>query len=668
MPLAVRGASICCRTGVVCGLLSALLGASSRAQPRPQSSQEPILQKRYEAAQQFQARNDLPHAAEQYRIFIADALGQLGIGEVQANQYEKAADNFDEALRLVPDFPTLQLEYARASLRSGNLQHAKLLATAIVQNGHAAGKVLAGAHVVIGRVLLKLNKVADAKKEFEAAVALDPSFENGYELAVSDLDLGDQAAAAQIFREMVASFGDTALIHMYFGQAYGTSDFQSDSVREFKEAIAKDKQLPGVHYSLAAAYLSTAGSSMLTEAEAELRTEITVAPKNAAAFTALGHLLANQHRGEATDREAEQDLKQATELDPANPDAYLYLGQFYADARRPLDAETALRRSIAHTTDVSRNAYQVQKAHYLLGRLLLQTGQTDEGKKELAAAQGLMQANLSQDQSRLSDYLGDTKAAATTPTGPAMPMDVEEKAVDPEAARKVQAYEKQIGPAIADSYNNLGAIAGSEGDFRGALLDFKRTAEWNPTMPGLDYNWGRAAFQAGDFALASQLLSRCLQENPGREDVRASLGISEFMMQDYPAAKSTLQPLDGKSGESPNVRYAYADSLLFTGDLKGGLTRLIALEKADPSVPEVHRSLGQAYAAQNATAAAAEFGTAIRLNPKDAESHEALARLDLSRGDAKAAVQNLQAALKLQPGNAQWQQELSAADHKITHP
>lgn len=650
------------------GLLTLTLAASPnlplQAQTTQAATNKSVLQQRYEAAQRYQAKGDLPHAAEQYRIFIADSLGQVAIGRVNANQYDKAADNFDEALRLVPDFPMLQLEYARAALGNGNLEHAGLLARGVIQNGRSSPKIRAGAYVVLGRALLKMNKDAEARQQLESAVALDPSFENGYELAVADLDLGDRAAAAQIFTEMVSSFGDSAAIHMYFGQAYGTSDFQTDAVREFKEAIAKDPRLPGVHYSLAAAYLSTAGNSKLAEAQAELRQEIAVSPNNAAAYAALGHLLAGQHSDPAGDAEAESDLKHAIELNPKDPDAFLYLGQFYADTKHSVEAEAALRRSIEFTVDPSRNAYQVQKAHYLLGRLLMQTGQPDEGKKEIAAAQDLMQQNLSQSQSRLSDYLQDGKPSRETTPGPAMPMTVEEKRLDPAVAHHVDAFEKQIGPAIADSYNNLGAIAGSEGDFRSALQFFARTAEWNPSLPGLDSNWGRAAFQAGAFSQAVSLLGRALQQHPDNEELRASLGISQFELKDFPAARDTLRPLDGKSGESPQVQYAFADSLVETGDLSGGITRLLALENAAPKVPEVHRSLGEAYAAQKAPAAASELEAAIRLNPKDVEAHEALARLQLSHGDAKAAVLNLQAALKLDPASPTLRQELAEADRK----
>ena len=399
-----------------------------------------VLQQRYEAAQRFQAAHQLDQAAQQYRIFLADVMGEIAVAQSHAGDYEQAAGNFDEALRLVPQFPMLQLEYAHAALDSGNLDHAKLLATEIIQRYPENTKAEAGAHAILGRVLLKMDKDTEARQQIEQAVALDPTFENGYELAVADLDLGDGKAAAKIFTEMLAAFGDTAEIHLYFGQAYGSSDFPDDAVREFKLAIAKDNHLPGVHYSLAAAYLSTEGDAKLPDAEAELRQEIAVSPQNAAAYAALGHLLGAQHHDTAEDAEVERDLQRATELDPANPDAFLYLGQFYADRQRPADAESALRRSIALTRDPAHNAYQVQKAHYLLGRLLLQTGQSDAGKQEMAASQALLQQGLARDQNRLSDYLQQTKAThASAGIGPQMPMAAEQRPVDPATERQQEA-------------------------------------------------------------------------------------------------------------------------------------------------------------------------------------------------------------------------------------
>jgi hypothetical protein len=72
------------------------------------------------------------------------------------------------------------------------------------------------------------------------------------------------------------------------------------------------------------------------------------------------------------------------------------------------------------------------------------------------------------DQNLLSDYLQDKKSAGTAGIGPEMPMMVEEKPTVWKP-RQMDALEKQLGPAIAGSYNNLGAIGGSEGNTRVAL-------------------------------------------------------------------------------------------------------------------------------------------------------------------------------------------------------
>ncbi len=640
-------------------LAGGLLVSGMKAQTNVARKKGSELQRRYDTAQKYQAAHDLDHAAEQYRMFIAGALGELAVGRARADEYDKAADSFDEALRLVPDAPAMRIDYARTALESGKLERAKLLAMGVIRDDPSDPKVEADAHVILGRVLMKTDKDAEAKQQMEEAVALDPTFDNGYELAVVDLDMGDGNGAATIFTEMLASFGNTAAIHMRFGQAYLKSDFQANAVTEFQSAIAKDERLPGLHYSLAAAYLSTAGHTRLLEAEAELRNEMLISPKDAAAYAALGHLLAGQEHDAAGEAEAANYLKHATELDPKSPDGFLYLGQFYAQLKRTGAAEAALRQSIALTNDVSRNGYQVQKAHYLLGRLLVQTGETDEGEKEIAASQALMHQDLTRDQNRLSDYLQEQRAAQTA--GAPVRIATVDKQADGDVDRQVDALEAQLGPAIADSYNNLGAIAGSAGNSRAALQNFEKAAEWNPALPGLDYNWGRAAFAAGAYAEAVGPLGRYLLAHPEDEGARAVLGLSQYIAKEYAGARKTLEPLDARSGEAPQLQLAYAVSLLQTGDTSDGVARLLALEKTNPNAADVHRALGEAYAEEKSPGAPEELEMAIRLNPSDVDAHVVLARLQLAKGDVGSAVVNLEAAVKLQPQNAELRKELEEA-------
>lgn len=72
----------------------------------------------------------------------------------------------------------------------------------------------------------------------------------------------------------------------------------------------------------------------------------------------------------------------------------------------------ALRKSIALTGDVSCNRYQVQRAHYMLGRLLMQSGRTKEADSEMQISSVLIQESSTKDRSRLADYLSDAGQSA----------------------------------------------------------------------------------------------------------------------------------------------------------------------------------------------------------------------------------------------------------------
>ncbi|TCK74349.1 tetratricopeptide repeat protein [Acidipila rosea] len=609
---------------VLAALAAGPLFVEAQQLNRPVDAAQSVLQKHYDAAQHYQQAGNMAQAARQYRLFIADALFELALGRARLDDYNKAAPLFDEALRLAPNSPALRIEYAQAALSYGDYARAKSLSEGVLHDYANDNKAVAKAHLILGRTLLKMNKDQEAREQLESAVALNPDFENGYTLAVACLDLEDQKCAAKVFSEMQASFGDTAALHMEFGQAYGQSDFQANAVAEFKQAIAENPRLPGAHYSLAAAYLSSPEDNKVEDAVAELKQELTVSPNDYLTYAALGHVAEKQHKY----GEAETYLKRAIALNPHNPDAYLYLGQLYTDMNRPVDAEPALRSAIRYTTDPSRNRYQVQKAHFLLGRLLMQSGHPDEAHTEMQAAKALTQQGLSRDQNRLSEYLSkpDQAAGGNGPAQmrPAAPADSEDAA----AAQKVDAYEKQLTPAVADSYNNLGAIAASEKDYAGALTDFKRAAEWSPSLEGLDYNWGRAAFSAGQYAEAVGPLTRYLVAHPADKGIRSALGVSQFMAGDYAQTVATLQQIDPQADGVAQLAYVYAASLVKTGKVDEGIARLLQLEKKDPSVADIHRALGEAYLLKkDQPKAVEELTMAAKLNPSDEQAKNDLVKL-----------------------------------------
>ncbi len=619
------------------------------------------LQQHYNDAQELQRTGKLSDAAEQYRAFLANALGELAIGYVLVPDYRHAAPLFDEALTLEPNSPSLLLDYARTALVMGDLDHAKTLAMEFIRKYPDDREKLAQAHQVLGRTLLKLNQDQQARKELEAAVALDPTFPNGYDLAVACLDLDDEKCAVQIFKEMETSFGDTAEIHMAFGRAYGDSDFQPTAVTEFRRAIEENPRLPGVHYLLAAVLLATGNDkSPLESAEAELKKELAISPRDSMTYAALGKIEVTRNNYP----EAETYLKKAILLGPESPDAYLYLGQTYFNSNRFDEAETALRQCIRLTTDVSRNQYQVRKAHYLLGRILMKKGQENAAQAEMDIERELTNKSLARDRSNLAglmDTSGPQDVQASATEARASPSFVVATA-DPLALRKVETMREQVRLPVADSYNNLGAIAATNNDYSAAVTWFERAAVWNPSLEGLDYNWGRAAFAGAQFADAIMPLSRYVKSHPDDTGGRSVLAISQFMTGNYHGCIETLQSVIGKGDLVPQVEYAYAESMIKTGQIGSGMERLGALEKLHPEIPDVHRALGEALGRQGEQRRAfEELRMAIQLSPRDADSHYDLGRMELESRDTAAAISELEAAVRLSPDSEKFHQGLADA-------
>lgn len=583
----MRMGNECCRLrmrslGIAIVFSSAVCLSAGAAPQNAGASSGPAegasMEEHYQSAIQLQASGDGSQAKAQYQAFLSEALDRIASDRAQIGEYLKAVPMFEQALLCAPKDRKVLSDYAEAALIAGDLAKAKYLAQQVAESEPKDAK----AHLLLGRVLLKMNDNRGARREFETAVALDPNFDDGYALATADLALADIKAATNIFREMLTGLGNTAAIHMQFGLAYGNADDPEQAIQEFRKVIAKDPKFPGAHYSLGASYLRRSGDTDFPQAEAEFRKELAYHPNDSLSYSQLGYIAMSRHQLP----EAIADLSRAVQLNPQDADSFLLLGQIYGELGKRAEAESALRSAIAVTRDPSRNHYQIRGAHYQLGRLLIESGRVDEGKQEMRISEELLLKNKVLDKANVT---GNTLVPSALPAASADP-------IDPQLVAQVDALEKQLGPAIADSYNNLGVISAMRKNYSEAAADFEQSAHWNPTVPGANANWGRAAFAAHLYANAAEPLQRHLQAHPEDDGARSMLGVTQYMLHSYPAALQTLLPLRGHMESAPALALVYANLLVRTGDVQDGIEQLKTLEVKNPNSALVHQALQQAYA------------------------------------------------------------------------
>jgi tetratricopeptide (TPR) repeat protein len=626
-----------------CGVLLALLSVhvvlgQSPAKKTTKSTPEDSLNRHYQAARTFSVVGDADHAAVEYRAFLGDALHRIANGRISEGDYAAGYQLFDEAIGVVPDDVGLRLDYGNALLQQGNADKAKIQAQKAVQLAPQNSK----AEYLLGRVFYEQADYKAASEHLESAVKAmggDVTFDVGYDLATTYLQLKDVNRASLMFDEMMIGLGNTAQIHVYFGHAYLMTGVYDRAISEFKDALQKDPKIKEAHYFLGLAYLSKDEDNGWDENAAEDRAEIQNNPDDFRPHFDLGNIDLKRHVPD----EAERELRRASEIQPNNPDPLIGLGELLIAQRRLADAESAMSRAIELTKDISHNGYQISRAYYVLGRVQVETGRREEGTKNLKTAAELREKAQAPQESRDA-----TAAVAQQRRASEQPIRVEATAstLPADQQRQLDAYFEQLKPAIADAYNNLGVAAAAHKDFATALANFRKAGEWYPALETLDRNLGMAAFYSGDYQVAIAPLYRVMQRNPGDDRARTALGLSYFGAENYKATIETLRPIEPAVANDPGAGSAYAVSLIKTGNYEDGVARLKTLERANPEVAGLHTTVGETYADQGIYATAIEeYKKSLALDSTQTRTHFLLGTALLRDGKPADAVPEFRAAL-----------------------
>jgi tetratricopeptide (TPR) repeat protein len=673
------------------------------ARPRPA---EDKLARHLSAAETFQLSGDLARAGAENRAVAAIALARLGAIAVREGQLPRAVSLLSDSLATLDD------SHARTDLA---IAHMRLLevdrALAEARAALALDEKNARAHHVLGKLLYMKADYAGALPALERAVVLEPDLDAAYTLGMTYLRLKQLERAKLLFEEMQAALGGSAQAHILFGRAYRETGYDAEAEAQFRRAIAVDPKAPRAHFYLAYVILLQGAGERLKEAADGFERELAHNPQDFFSHFFLGMLAS----GDGDHAKAARHLREATRLRPDSADAHLYLGQALAELQDPA-AESTLRRAIALTPDVSQQSFQVKRAHFLLGRILLKSGRKAEAEKELAAARDLQGRSLESTRQEVSAILGQAMSSpaqgatagqlaassqgaggdAAEPGGGDVLL-IEETAPDGQEATKYQKVKSELVNVLAQAYHNLGVIAAQQGRPADGLAQFAAAARWQPRLPGLDRNWGIVSFRAARFAEAVEPLARQLTARPEDALARRMLGVSHYMTGDFRRAADTLRALGEEVTSDPELAYAYGVSLahveggpaasalferlaaahaqraparllaaqgfMLVQDYERALRELRVVDGLDPKLPQAHYHAGQALIRLNRPAEAEqEFRLELLLNPSDVSSKYHLAYVLLEQKQRTAeALALLREAVAARPDYADARYQLGKA-------
>jgi tetratricopeptide (TPR) repeat protein len=586
------------------------------------SPQDTTLGQRYEAAQALVRAGKLAEAETELKAILAAQYRRLMKTYGALAKREPALEAGEAAANYQPTDSDLLIELAIAHLEAGQFNKAldPLLKAAQLQPNNT------DVHTTLGKTYFALGDYEKAASALEVAVKLAPKdFNSSFTLAIAYLQQRQFASAKRVFDSMIEAFGEQPQIHIAIGRAFREAGRLPEAIEEFKRAVALNSQFPGAHYNLGLAYLWNEGGSAVANAEAEFKIELATNPNDFFSNYYLGITCIFQRKWEL----AVDYLKTASRIQPNNPDPYFQLGQAYQELRKHDQAIEVLTKAIDLNPNLAHNKFQVTTAHYRLAQSLLQTGQTEAGRKELQVASEL----------KARAFETTQKQAMGASRVPDENYQTPQASLDQKTRSELEANETQLTKIISALHNSLGLVQAGRQNLTGAAVEFRLAKKWNPQQVGLDYNLGLAYFRSELYRDALAPLESEIKANPANTQARWLLGLSYFHTSGYAKAVELLQ--DVLTSESTNVElwYGLASSLIRQQQIdtaEHAIERMTVLTTANPNnvrLAQVRYELGKALLQQaNVAGAISNLEIAVKLEPENALFHYELGRAYTAAG------------------------------------
>jgi tetratricopeptide (TPR) repeat protein len=516
---------------------------------------------------------DPAQSATATKPYLAEVLRRLGLVAATEGMPDRAAALYIDAINLL-DTPDRRVDAAGDLLRIGQSAKAHDLLVPVL-NGPLENN--ARAWTLAGMAARSSNKQSEAVTDFQHALRLSQDINVAYALGAALLAAHDQAQADRVFSEILRDTHQNPTWEIAIGDAYRDARYYEPAVIHFKAALARDPRAPHAEFLLGYTYLQMNEWGVNAQSFEHFRNAVAASPREYISNFYLGAL-------ESTDGSdlpsSDRHLLAATKADATQPEAWLYLGLNANRQHRNEDTETYLRRAIQLTgDDEARNGFQIRRAYFTLGRLLVSQGKREEGQQLLAkyktaeskavAASGdaIAQQALSEGDHPAATIFASDSVIGSTPVS-----SVPNAAMLRQSESQAQALAQgkaTLTRMASDGWNDLGTAQARQQDYSAALVSFQHSEALGQPSSATLRNLGVAAFRLDQNTEAARAFDLYFQSAPDRRltDSRAELmlGLAQFDLGRFQPAALAFTAAPKETMADPRAAYSWAYSLAHTG-------------------------------------------------------------------------------------------------------
>jgi len=320
----------------------------------------------FRAGQDALRQGNAAHAVEEFKKVLTldptlvEAEVNLGLAYHSLAEYNLAASCLAKALRTRPDLLAANVIAGADYLKIGSPEKAVPFlerALKLDASNREAREALASAYVTE-------EKFGPASEEFREIAELDPDKPKAwFKLGHEYLDLSARLAyrGARLYRE-------SAWGHRFLGDLLSQRALWEDAAREYSKALSLDSKQPGLHTSLAQAYLH---GGKLQDANTEFHRELDLDPKYELAW--LGLAASALQQGQTADA-----LRNISEVWNISPEFLAMQRDFPSIDVSPDSAETMIHQ-------LQGSGAAGAPAHFLLAALYAADKKSAESEQQETA-------------------------------------------------------------------------------------------------------------------------------------------------------------------------------------------------------------------------------------------------------------------------------------------